>query len=240
MEALHIISGAKKRTSHDLLEKEANWPDLSLRRTFQQTTLLHKVIHNKCPTYLYQSLPPMQDHSNRAERKYKFNTPQFDHAYYKDSVIPSSISKWNDLPNHIRTIKKLDTFKYMLKKEYVETPNPLYHYGNRFNQMSHTRIRLKFSNLNFHLYNYNLIRSPNCEHCHLPETPNHYFFICTQYNVERNEMLQKIKRILHANNVKNRITLELLLHGSKKLSYHQNIFIFDAVHSFIRKSGRNP
>ena len=169
MEALHIVSGAKKRTSHDLLQKEVNWPDLSLRRPFQQTTFLHKVIHNKFPAYLYESLPLMQDHSNRAERKYKFNTPRFDHAFYRDSVIPSSTSKWNNLPNHIRTIKKLDTFKFMLKKEYVEAPKPLYHYCNRLNQMSHVRIRLKFSNLNFNLFNYNLIVSPNCKHCNLPE-----------------------------------------------------------------------
>ena len=128
----------------------------------------------------------------------------------------------------------------MFKKEYVESPKPLYHYGSRLNQMSHTRIRLKFSNLNFHLFNYSLIGSPNCKHCNLPETPNHYFFICTQYNIERDEMLQKISRILQANNVNNRITLELLLCGSKKLSYQLNTHIFCAVHSFIRKSGRNP
>ena len=133
------------RTSHDLLKKEVDWPDLSLRGTFQQSTFLHKVIHNKFPAYLHESLPLMQDHSNRAERKYKFNTPQYDHAFYIDSVIPSSISKWNNLLNYIRSIKKLDAFKYMLKNKYVESPKPLCHYGNCFNQLSHTHIRLKFS-----------------------------------------------------------------------------------------------
>ena len=219
MEALHIVSGAKKRTSHDLLKNEVNWPDLSTRRLFQQVTFLHKLIHNKSPTYLYESLPIMCDQSNRAERKYKFNTPFFEHAFYRDSIIPSSISKWNNLPNHVRTIAKLDTFKYLLKREYVEAPKPLYHYGNRLSQMSHTRIRVKFSNLNFHLFNYNLVQSPNCMHCNLPETPNHYFFICNQYSVERNAMLQKINRILQTNNVNIKITLDLILHGSKKLSH---------------------
>ncbi len=240
MEALHIVCGAKKKTSHDLLKQEVNWPDLSLRRTFQQVTFMHKLIHNKYPTYLYENLPPMRDQSDRAERKYKFNTPVFDHAFYRDSIIPSSISKWNELPNHIRIIAKLDTFKYMLKKENVESPKPLYHYGNRFPQMSHSRIRVKFSNLNFHLYNYNLVPSPNCANCNLPETPNHYFFICDQFTDERIEMLQKINRVLQINHVKNKITLDMLLHGSNKLSYTLNTQIFEAVHSFIRKSGRNP
>ncbi len=240
MEALHIVSGAKKKTSHDLLKKEVNWPDLSLRRTFQQVTFLHKVIHNKYPTYLYKSLPPMRDHSNRTERKYKFNTPLFDHAFYRDSIIPSSISKWNELPNHIRTIQKLDTFKLMLKREYVEPPKPLYHYGDRYSQMSHTRIRVKFSNLNFHLFNYNLVPSPNCPNCNLPETPNHYFFICNKFTAERIKMLHEIERILRSNNINNKITLDLVLHGTEKLSHTLNIKLLEAVHSFIRTTGRNP
>ena len=128
----------------------------------------------------------------------------------------------------------------MLKKEYLEPPNPLYHYGNRYSQKSHTRIRVKFSNSNFHLFNYNLVPSPNCNHCNLPETPNHYFFICAHYTVERNNMLQKISRILQTNQINNKITLDLILHGSKKLSYTLNTKLFEAVHCFIRKSGRNP
>ncbi len=240
MEALHIVSGAKKRTSHDLLKNEVNWPDLSLRRTFQQVTFLHKIIHNKYPPYLYDSLPFMCDQSTRLERRYKFNTLPYDHAFYRDSVIPSSISKWNDLPNHIRTVKKLDTFKYTFKREFFEPPKPLLHFGERNSQMSHTRIRVKFSNLNFHLFNYNLVASPNCHHCNLPETPNHYFYICPHYAQERTEMLDKIRNILQANNRNDKITLELLLHGNKKLPFSSNTKIFTAVHTFIRKSNRNP
>ncbi len=182
----------------------------------------------------------MCDQSTRTERKYKFNTLPFDHAFYRDSIIPSSTSKWNNLPNHIRTITKLDTFKYMLKREYVEPPKPLFHYGERTNQMSHTRIRVKFSNLNFHLFNYNLVTSPNCNHCNLPETPNHYFLICPQYDQERKEMLDKIRQILRINNLNNKITLDILVYGSKKLSHTFNTQVFHIVQIFIKKSGRNP
>ena len=73
-----------------------------------------------------------------------------------------------------------------------------------------------------------------------PETPNHYFFICNQYTAERDEMLLKINRILQTNRMNNKITLDLILHGSEKLSYTQNTHLFNAIHSFIRKSGRNP
>ncbi len=240
MEALHIVSGAKKRTSHDTLKKEANWPDFSTRRTFQQVTLIHKVVHKQYPKYLLNSLPPMSDSTTRPERRYKFNTPPFNHAYYRDSVILKSISNWNDLPNHIRVIGNVDTFKNMLKREYLQPPNPLYHYGKRPSQMSHTRIRVKFSNLNFHLFNYNLVTDPNCSHCQVPETPHHYFFVCTKYTQARSHMLDIIKDILQANNLTNKITLPLLLHGKDELSYVDNTKIFDAIHNFIRVSERNP
>ncbi len=39
--------------------------------------------------------------------------------------------------------------------------------------MSHSRMRLGFSNLNAHLYSYNLVNSSNCEHCGSPENPRH-------------------------------------------------------------------
>ncbi len=185
----------------------------------------------------------MSDSTTHPERRYKFNTPPFDHAYYRDSVIPKSLSNWNNLPNHLRVISKLDTFKFMLKKEYLKPPNPMLHYhnlGNRPSQMSHTRIRVKFSNLNFHLFNYNLVTDPNCTHCNVPETPHHYFFICAIYAQARSHMMDKVKNDLQSANCTEKITMPLLLHGKKELSFGQNAKIFDAIHNFIRATGRNP
>ncbi len=106
--------------------------------------------------------------------------------------------------------------------------------------MSHTRIRLNFSNLKSHLHNYNLSDSPNCEHCNSPETPNHYLLVCNEYHVPRVEMCESIEDILSSNNLDRRITLKLLLTGHNKLSHKDNCKIFDSVQSFIRKTGRNP
>ncbi len=121
--------------------------------------------------------------------------------------------------------------------------NPLYNFGERLSQMSHTRIRLKFSNLNYHLFNYGLSNSPNCVHCNVPETPIHYFMECTKYPpIIRNEMLNKVKAILPGpNRIRmNRVPLHVLLNGKRELSYIDNTRIFDIVHTYIRKTGRNP
>ena len=233
----------KQKTSHDLLKNDTRWPDLSIRRKLQQCTMLHKVVHKKFPLYLLNTLPHMSDENTRLERRYKFNVPPFKHAYYRDSVIPKSISEWNDLPNNIRTNSSIKGFKWSFKQEYFKLPAPLYNHGERLSQMSHTRIRVHFSNLNHHLYNYNLSATPNCEHCHIPETPTHYLLDCNKYFVPRIEMFDIIEEIMTSNgiNIANTaISLQLLLHGKDTFPYLDNIKIFDSVHSFIRKTNRNP
>ncbi len=61
IEAMHIVTGAKQKTSHDSLKTETQWDDLSIRRQLQQFTILHKVIHTKNPPYLLSDLPYMSD-----------------------------------------------------------------------------------------------------------------------------------------------------------------------------------
>ncbi len=101
MEAMHIVTGAKQLTSHDLIKKDTCWPELSIRRELQQVSMLHKVIHNKFPAYLLNDLPYMHGINNRLERRLTFNTPPYNHVFYKESVVPSMITNWNKLPNHI-------------------------------------------------------------------------------------------------------------------------------------------
>ena len=241
IEAMHIVTGAKKLTSHDLLKNDTCWPELSTRRELQQLSIMHKVIHNKFPLYLLNDLPYMADANSRMERRYKFNTPPYKHAFYRDSAIPSMISNWNKLPNEIRTNKSIKEFKFLFKTEYNRPTCPLYLHGERLAQMSHTRIRLKFSNLNYHLYNHGLSNSPNCDQCNVSETPMHYLMECNKYSTIRNEMITKINDILLPTvNRPGTALLNILLHGKKELSHNENIKLFDVVHSYIRKSGRNP
>ena len=241
IEAMHIVTGAKKLTSHDLLKKDTCWPDLSIRRELQELSILHEVIHRQFPPYLLNDLPHMSDGNSRLERRFKFNTLPYNHTYYRDSVIPSMISNWNKLPNDIRTNTSLKAFKFLFKNNFTPPACPLYLYGARLEQMSHTRIRLNFSNLNYHLFNHGLSNSPNCEHCNVPETPIHYFMECTKYPANlRNELVTKAKAILPGSNRTYRIPLNTLLHGNKELPYSENIKLFRIIHCYIRKTGRNP
>ncbi len=183
----------------------------------------------------------MCDQNTRLERRYKFNTPQYNYAFYKDSFVPSSTSNWNKLPNEIRTNPSLKSFKYFFKRINMPLANPLYHHGERLSQMSHTRIRLNFSNLNSHLYNYGLLNSPNCDHCNVPETPSHFFMDCTKYAINiRNEFITKVNSILPGTNRTGRIPLKILLHGKNELPLIENTRLFDVIQTYIRKTQRNP
>ncbi len=187
-------------------------------------TILHKVVHKKFPQYLLNDLPYMCDENTRLERWYKFNTPVYNYAFYRDSfIIPSVISNWNNLPNDIRTNSNIKGFKFFNKKNYMPSANPLYHHGERLSQMSHSRIRLNFSNLNSHLYNHGLITSPNCDNCDVYETPFHFFMECTKYPINiRTELINKIKAILPNPNRTGRIPLKTLLHGKTESSVSWN------------------
>ena len=182
----------------------------------------------------------MHGNNVRIERRYTFNALPYNHSYYKKSVISSSIKSWNSLPNDVRTITSYNSFKGNLKQVYTSSPSAILNYGNRLAQMAHTRIRVNFSNLNYHLSRYNLIASPNCTSCNTPETPRHYFFNCTSYSNQRITMFDSLRKLFSDNNINVRITLGLLLQGNQELSYHINTKIFDIVHKFICDTAREP
>ena len=89
----------------------------------------------------------------------------------------------------------------------------------------------------------NLSATPNCEHCNAPETPTHYLLECNKYFIPRIEMFDTIENIMTDNNINpttTAISLPWLLHGKDNFCYSDNVKIFDSVHSFIRKTNRNP
>ena len=98
---------------------------------------------------------------------------------YYNSFLPSSIRLWNDLPSDIQHSPSMHSFKPYLKRNTLPA-NPLFVYGGRTSQILHTRLRLKWSNLNNHLFKNN-VYSPNCV-CGENETNHHYLFECPLYN----------------------------------------------------------
>ena len=97
-------------------------------------------------------------------------------------------------------------------------------------QILHARLRMNSSSLNEHLFNRNLVYSPNCQCGHV-ESTSHYLLFCNKYTNLRNEFIFTINYHIP-------IDVKLLLFGSENLSEDENKDIFLKVQKFILKSKR--
>jgi hypothetical protein len=108
---------------------------------------------------------------------------------------------------------------------------PMYYYtGQRKGQILHTRLRTNCSSLNLCLFQKNIVQSPLCS-CGEVESTDHFLLRCNLYQIPRTELLNKVRPLCTA-------TTEILLNGNPSISIENNMYIFEAVQTFILKSGR--
>ena len=97
----------------------------------------------------------------------------------------------------------------------------------------HCQMRNDASNLNLHLQQHHLSDRPSCPHCNDPcESPSHYFMHCPLYNIHRQQLVDSFNKL----NIE--FTIQTILYGSETSDYNQNVKLFRAVHSFIKRSKR--
>ena len=104
-----------------------------------------------------------------------------------------------------------------------------YLFGNRKEQVLHTRLRTNCSVLNYDLYMKNIIDSPLCR-CNNIETVNHFFLGCPNNNNQRITLMQTVSRFCA-------ITITLL-YGNRTLYLQANSDIFEAVQLFLKQTNR--
>ena len=94
-------------------------------------------------------------------------------------------------------------------------------------------MRNDASNLNLHLQQHHLSDRPSCPHCNDPcECPSHYFMHCPFNNIHRQQLVD------YFNELNIDFTIQTILYGSETSDYYQNVKLFCAVHSFIKRSKR--
>ena len=150
-------------------------------------------------------------------------------ALYGSSFLPSTTREWNKLPINHRNAETPYSFKTLLREDNVKIPHYFF-YGNRLDQIMHTRRRTECSSLNYYLYRRNLIPSPNCV-CGALESNNHFLLRCPRYDEIRVDMVNTVIRYTN-------VTVDTLLHGNINLTTDANQEIFKAVHKYVRQSKR--
>ena len=143
---------------------------------------------------------------------------------YFHSFLPSTVRAWNNLPNDVKQCSSVNSFKYNIKQEKLQTPKHFY-FGSRKAQILHTRLRTNCSSLNLDLFHKNITELPLC-HCGSVEDSQHFFFHCRTYHQQRIELLKTIAQYMNP-------SLQVLLYGYPSLSLEINIKFFESVHKYL-------
>ena len=109
--------------------------------------------------------------------------PFFRTERHKKYFLFSSIQEWNSLPLETRKLSSTGIFKRnLLKFLHFPSGGYLFSIGDRLASIFHTRLRLNFSALNYHLFQKNCCPSPPCALCDASiEDVKHYFLYCPSF-----------------------------------------------------------
>ena len=195
-----LITGAFRRTSTDALLRELGWTPLHIRRDVNSLYVLHRIRHN-APNYLLDIIPATRYTITKRSLRNSSNIslPRNRLSSFKSSFFPATIRRWNRMPEKIKSIECIRTFKQAVAQFYDLTKPPLYNsLGFKIDNILHARLRMGLSSLNDHLFRINSsqVDSPNC-HCEpVPENIRHFFFICPKYSLQRKELERSLKNMM--------------------------------------------
>ena len=230
--AARIITGCIKRTPTNLLYEECGLEYLETRRNRQLLLFFHKLLHDNVPHYL-QDLKPTNNfnrHNRNLRNRHNLDPPKFRIKKYEDSLLIKATKLWNNLSHEIQNIMDYQSFKDTLEKD-IKMTNDLFYLGKRKTNIILSRIRLKCSNLNAHLFEMKIIGNPSCRCGYFYEDSIHFFFVCPIYNQQRN--------LLH-NNINQTVpfTLRSLLYGCQDLTLAENKEMYNLVLQYVETSKR--
>ena len=193
--------------------------------------MFFKILNGLTPTFLRNYLPPLASSLNpyHSRRPLERRPPLARTELYKSSFFPSATTLWNSLPLNIQACKSISQLKHYLSRNDPVCP-PRFYIGDRKNQITHCRLRIGMSDLNFDLLNRHLTNKPSCRCGYAVETARHFFLECPLYDSIRTDTLSLIPPHL--------LTLNFILHGSNNLSVYENCVIFTLVQNFIDLTNR--
>ena len=233
LEAARLVSGLTRSTSTNRIYQEIGWKTLHRRRKEKKLILFHKIVHNIAPSYLRDLLPLTvgQNTHYHLRNQMNFIEPRCRLDFYRKSFFPSTINMWNSLPQSLREITNLNSFKRSITERTISVPR-FYFNGERKYAILHARLRNKCSNLNHDLFTNHISLTEKCACNANHETTFHYFFECVNYTNERMTMLRSLHQFSFQTD------LNTILFGDSMLTDEQNDIIFSIIQTFIKQTKR--
>ena len=233
-DALRIIAGAKRFTSNFLLLNETGFQTLETRRDAHSMILFCKCLHNKVPQYLTDCMPErLHSRNTRSAASPTFRIIKASSTQYQNSLFPKCLKFFNTHDLNFRSSEYTAQLNHFRKKCNKEQ-NGYYLMGSRFVQVVLSQLRLRFSNLNEHLFSKGCIDSPQCRCSGGSETVKHYFIECPMQSGPREDLFG----ILH-NYTDDKSTSAILNIILQRVNIRDHNFkIIEAVSKYIIKSNR--
>ena len=127
-----VVTGAKKGTSHYLLNQEISWAALKDRRRNFKIQLLHNVINGRAPSYLSELLPLNVGHNIQYRLRNHGDLEPINcrTEKFKQSFFPDTVKLWNELSDDQKNNTDRDEFNRKLPNV-NSVSNVLYNYGER-------------------------------------------------------------------------------------------------------------
>ena len=216
-----LTTGALFRTSSDNIRRELGWEKLKTRKHIHRLTFYHKLStteDNDTPRYITYIMPQTRAHdTDRTLRNANHHTQaQIRTTTHQRSFFPLTGNQWNQLPTSTKKLPLLE-FKRSITHQ-LGTPKPPLYYtlGDKTSNIMHTRLRIRMSLLNAHMFKIQKSDSPSCSCGYLLEDTNHYIFSCPKYTHQRDTLFNNISIILQYDftQVPRSIQSQILLHGS--------------------------
>ena len=109
---------APKATTPEKRLKDLNMLSLRKQLDVKKCVFVHKILNNKCPTYMYELIIPCIHQHDHDTRNSSLRVPRPRIDLNKQSFKFSGINLYMNIPMSIRTLKKTQPFKHALSKHF--------------------------------------------------------------------------------------------------------------------------
>ena len=196
-----LITGTMLRTPTTKITDELGWTTLENRRKMHKLLIYHKLHTGNTPSYIHSILPDSRStQTRRCLRNSNSLTQPFNRtSLFQNSFIPGTTRLWNTLPSSVRQLDHANFKRFLYDKFSPPKPPAYFTVGSKLGNILHTRLRLGASQLNDHLYKYQITDSPSCSCGYPSETIEHFILFCTLHSNTRKTLIKNISAILNNN-----------------------------------------
>ena len=160
-------------------------------------SFLYKFLKSQSPSCLFNTIPYSNNRQHQTRNSGNISAFFAKHDYFKNSFFSSAITEWNKLDCYIRNADSFKVFKKLLLSFIRPIPNSIYNMHNPLGVKYLTTLRIGFSHLKEHIFKHNFQDSVDlmCSCSSGIETTIHFFFHCTNFNIQRQIFFDKIATI---------------------------------------------